>query len=41
MISFYVKQLGGQVKQAREAGVPDEHPFITAYHTVISKVKAL
>lgn len=41
MKEFYVKQLEGQVKAAVEAGVPKDHPYVTDYAGVISKIKGL
>jgi hypothetical protein len=38
---FYIKNLEGQVKAAHEAGVPDSHPYIQDYNSVIAKIKAL
>lgn len=41
MKEFYVKQLEGQVKTAVEAGVPKNHPYVSDYMRVISKIKNL
>lgn len=41
MKSFYLKNLEGQVKSAINAGVPQDHPYISDYQKVISKIKAL
>ncbi len=41
MKEFYVKQLEGQVKAAAEAGVPQSHPYVKDYLSVIQKIKAL
>lgn len=39
MKEFYAKQLEGHVRSAIEAGVPENHPFITLYTKLISWVK--
>jgi hypothetical protein len=41
MKEFYTKQLEGQVKAAIDAGVPQEHPYVKDYASVISKIKNL
>lgn len=41
MKAFYLKSLETHVKEAVEAGVPKEHPFVQDYLRVISKIKAL
>lgn len=41
MKEFYVKALESQVKAAVDAGVPKDHPYVGAYTSVISKIKAL
>lgn len=38
---FYLKNLEAQVKEATDAGVPAEHPYVHDYQAVISKIKAL
>jgi hypothetical protein len=41
MQEFYTKQLEGQVKAAVAAGVPQDHPYVRDYASVISKIKDL
>lgn len=41
MKEFYVKNLKAQVEEAIKAGVPESHPYVTDYHSVISKIQAL
>lgn len=41
MKEFYTKQLEAQVKAAVDAGVPQDHPYINDFKSVISKIKAL
>lgn len=41
MKEFYIKQLEGQVKAAVDAGVPQDHPYVHDYQSVIAKIKAL
>jgi hypothetical protein len=40
-INFYVQALQQQLSKALKAGTPSESPFVSAYKTVISKIKAL
>ena len=39
MKSFYVKSLKTQVDSALKAGVPQDHPFIVKYNSVIQKIQ--
>lgn len=41
MKEFYVKQLEGQVKAAIAAGVPNDHPYVRDYQSVITRIKSL
>lgn len=41
MRAFYVKSLEAQVKDAVDAGTPQNHPFVRDYMSVIAKVKSL
>lgn len=38
---FYVKNLQGQVEEAIKAGVPQQHPYVHDYQSVLQKIKAL
>lgn len=39
--SMYVKHLQSVVKAAIEAGVPEDHPFVTDYSAALKKIQAL
>jgi hypothetical protein len=41
MISMYSTNLTGQVKKARAAGIPDEHPMILDLMGAVKKIKSL
>jgi hypothetical protein len=41
MKEFYVKQLQGQAKSAVESGLSQDHPFVQAYTSTISKIKSM
>lgn len=41
MKEFYTKNLEGQVKQALDSGIPQDHPYVQDYQHVISKIKGL
>ncbi len=41
MTEFYVKNLTAQVKSAVDMGVPQEHPYVKSYTSVISKINNL
>ena len=41
MKEMYVKQLEAHVKSAVQAGVPQDHPYVSDYQAVISKIKSM
>lgn len=41
MSAFYVQNLQGQVDAAKKAGVPDAHPYVKDYESVINHIKQL
>jgi len=41
MKAYYVKNLEGQVKSVKDAGIPDNSQYVQDYNLVIAKIKAL
>jgi hypothetical protein len=41
MKEYYVKNLEGQVKKVRDAGVPEDAQYVKDYQAVISKIKSM